>query len=105
MWKNAFGAYCRVIKVRGQVKGNKIVSYLKTDAAYREVDLCPEVAELLKNYVGSRRGLLFSLEDRGNADVLFERAEALAPPEVGEAGTLTRRVRRCTASAASGQPC
>jgi len=34
---------CRVIKVRGQVKGNRIVSYLKTDAAYREVDLFPEI--------------------------------------------------------------
>lgn len=52
-------ADCRVIKVRGQVKGNKIVSYLKTDAAYREVDLCPEVAELLKNYISSHHGLLF----------------------------------------------
>jgi len=50
---------CRVIKVRGQVKENRIVSYLKTDAAYREVDLCPEVAELLKNYIDSRHGLLF----------------------------------------------
>ena len=50
---------CRIIKVRGQVKENRIVSYLKTDAAYREVDLCPEVAELLKNYIGGRHGLLF----------------------------------------------
>ena len=49
---------CRVIKVRGQVKGNKIVPYVKTDAAYREIDLCAEVAELLKNYIGSRHGLL-----------------------------------------------
>jgi len=50
---------CRVIKVGGQVKGNKIVSYLKTDAAHRVVDLCPEVAELLKKYIGNRSGLLF----------------------------------------------
>jgi len=49
----------RVIKVRGQVKGNKVVPYVKTDAAYREVDLCPEVAELLANYIGNRSGLLF----------------------------------------------
>ena len=50
---------CRVIKVRGQVKENTIVSYLKTDAAYRDVDLCPEAAELLRNYIGTRHGLLF----------------------------------------------
>jgi len=50
---------CRVIKVRGQVKGNKVVSYLKTDAAYRDIGLCPEVAEVLKNYIGNRHGLLF----------------------------------------------
>jgi integrase len=31
----------------------------KTEAAYREVDLCPEVAELLANYIGNRSGLLF----------------------------------------------
>ncbi|HEY6338471.1 MAG TPA: site-specific integrase [Candidatus Sulfotelmatobacter sp.] len=53
---------CRVIKVRGQVKGSKIVSFLKTDAAYRDVDLCPEVAELLKKYIGNRHGLLFPSE-------------------------------------------
>jgi integrase len=55
---------CRVIKVRGQVKENRIVSYLKTDAAYREIDLCPEVAELLKNYIGGRHGLLFPSKTR-----------------------------------------
>lgn len=41
------------------MKGNKVVDYLKTDAAYRDVDLCPEAAELLKNYIGTRSGLLF----------------------------------------------
>jgi len=50
---------CSVIRVRQQVKGNKIVRYLKTDAAYRDIDLCPEAAELLKAYIGSRSGLLF----------------------------------------------
>jgi integrase len=49
----------QVIRVRGQAKGNKVVSYVKTDAAYRDIDLCPRVAELLKNYIGNRSGLLF----------------------------------------------
>jgi len=48
-----------VIQVRQQVKGNKIVSCLKTDAAWRDVDLHPVVAGLLQEYIGSRAGLLF----------------------------------------------
>jgi integrase len=49
---------CTVIRVRQQVKGNKIVCYLKTDAAYRDIDLCREVAAILKAYIGDRSGLL-----------------------------------------------
>jgi len=45
--------------VRVQVKGSRIVEYLKTDGAYRIVDLCPEAAEYLRNFVGERNGLLF----------------------------------------------
>jgi integrase len=48
-----------VIQVRQQVKGSRIVSLLKTDAAYRDVDLCPELAQLLEQYIGNRTGLLF----------------------------------------------
>ena len=50
---------CTMIDVQQQVKGSKIVQYLKTDAAYRVVDLCPEAAELLRKFTGDRRGLLF----------------------------------------------
>jgi integrase len=48
-----------MIAVRQQVKGSRIVPYLKTDAAYRVVDLCPEAARLLLKCIGNRRGLLF----------------------------------------------
>lgn len=48
-----------LVKVRCQVKGNKVVEYLKTGAAWRDIDLCPEVAELLMKYIGGRKGLLF----------------------------------------------
>lgn len=48
--------------VRCQVKGNKVVGYLKTGAAWRDIDLCPEVAELLMKYIGERKGLLFPLK-------------------------------------------
>jgi hypothetical protein len=65
-WNNAFIALpispdCTMIIVRQQVKGSKTVRYLKTDAAYRVVDLCPEDAELLRKFIGDRRGLLFPL--------------------------------------------
>ena len=50
---------CSVIYVRQQVKANRIVACLKTDAAWRDVDLDPVVAHSLREYVGTRQGLLF----------------------------------------------
>jgi integrase len=48
-----------VIYVRQQVKANKVVACLKTDAAWRVVDLDPRVAQLLLEYVKDHTGLLF----------------------------------------------
>jgi integrase len=50
---------CSVIYVRQQVKANRIVSCLKTDAAWRDVDLDPGVARCLREYVGNQTDLLF----------------------------------------------
>ena len=50
---------CSMILVKQQVKGSKVVEYLKTEAAYRIVDLCPEAAEYLRKFVGGRKQLLF----------------------------------------------
>jgi integrase len=50
---------CSMILVKQQVKGSRLVQYLKTDAAYRFVDLCPEAVKYLRNFVGDRKGLLF----------------------------------------------
>ena len=50
---------CTMIIVRQQVKGSKIVKHLKTDAAYRVVDICPEAAEHLRRFIRDRNGLLF----------------------------------------------
>jgi integrase/recombinase XerD len=50
---------CSVIYVRQQVKANKIVDCLKTDAAWRDVDIHPRVAQILREYVRTRIGLLF----------------------------------------------
>jgi integrase len=49
------------IQVRQQVHREKplIVSYLKTDAAYRDVDLHQEVAEYLRVFICGKDGLLF----------------------------------------------
>jgi integrase len=48
-----------VIYVRQQVKANRIVPCLKTDAAWRDVDLDPRMVEVLRGYLGNRTGLLF----------------------------------------------
>ena len=53
-----------MILVRQQVKGSKIVEYLKTEASYRIVDLCPEAAEYLRKFVGDRKGPLFPSRKR-----------------------------------------
>jgi integrase len=50
---------CTMIVVRQQVKGNKTVRHLKTDAAYRVVDISAEAAELLRKFIGDRGGLPF----------------------------------------------
>lgn len=51
----------RTIEVRQQVDRDtpRIVSCLKTNAAYRDIDLHPDVAEFLHRFIGERTGLLF----------------------------------------------
>lgn len=50
---------CSVIYVRQQVKANKVVACLKTDAAWRDVDIHPVVAQMLRQYLSPNHGLLF----------------------------------------------
>jgi integrase len=51
----------RTIKVEQQVRKDRpeIVKYLKTNAAKREIDLHPDVAEYLRRYSAKKLGLLF----------------------------------------------
>jgi integrase len=51
----------RTIIVEQQVEKNapRIVQHLKTDAAKREVDLHPDIAGYLRNYIAGKTGLLF----------------------------------------------
>jgi integrase len=45
-------------------KGNKIKSTLKTDAAYRDIDLHSALANMLSDYIGNRKeGFLFRTEN------------------------------------------
>lgn len=66
----------RTIEVRQQVDRDKprIVSYLKTDAACREVDLSVEVAEYLQRFIDAKDGLLF--ETRNGTPYLHNNLES-----------------------------
>jgi integrase len=65
----------RTIEVRQQVDRDKprIVQYLKTDAAFREIDLSVEAAEYLRSYINGRSGLLF--KTRNNTPYLHNALE------------------------------
>jgi integrase len=92
---------CTMIVVRQQVKGSKIVQYLKTDAAHRVVDICPEAAELLRKFIGDGRGLLFPSKS-GTTPVSYHNLlkryitpdfERLGIKEPGKAAHSFRRFR------------
>jgi hypothetical protein len=54
---------CSTICVKQQARRGRLQNRLKTVSAYREVDLHPDVALLLKSFIGTRtRGLLFQTE-------------------------------------------
>jgi integrase len=93
----------RTIEIQQQVDRDtpRIVSYLKTDAAYRQVDLSTEVAEYLLAFINGREGLLFktrngtpylhnSLESRW----LTERPKAMGLDEPGMGWHAFRRFRK-----------
>jgi integrase len=94
---------CRTIQVYQQVDRDRprIVKYLKTDAAFREVDLCAAVAEYLQAFKNRRDGLLFqtrngtpylhnSLEQRW----LTPRLEEMGIDEKGMGFHAFRRFRK-----------
>jgi hypothetical protein len=74
---------------------------LKTEAAYRDIDLHPDVAEYLQRFIGDREGLLFAtrngtphlhnnIEDRW----LTERLKAMGLDEPGMGWHAFRRFRK-----------
>jgi integrase len=54
----------RTIKVEQQVEKDepRLSQYLKTDAAYREIDVHPDIAEFMRNYLDGKNGLLFQTQ-------------------------------------------
>jgi integrase len=95
------------IQVRQQVHREKplIVSYLKTDAAYRDIDLHREVAEYLRVFICGRDGLLFKtrngtphLHNNIEERWLTERLKALQLDEPGMGWHAFRRFRNTCAA-------
>ena len=93
----------RTIQVYQQVDRDhpRIVKYLKTDAGFREVDLCTAVGEYLRAFINRKDGLLFetrngtpylhnSLEQRW----LTPRLEAMGIDERGMGFHAFRRFRK-----------
>src|SRR6202040_3699698 len=65
---------------------SRIVEYLKTEAAYRIVDLCPEAAEYLRNFVGDRKGFLFPSR-KGTTPVSYHNfRKRYLPPAMNKLG-------------------
>ena len=79
----------RTVIVEQQVEKNhpRIVRYLKTDAAAREVDLHPDVAEYLRRYATGKSGLLFSTES-GTPHLYGNLARRCLSPRLATLGLL-----------------
>jgi integrase len=93
----------RTIEVRQQVDREKpqIVPYLKTEAAFRDIDLHPDIAEFLQGFIDGKDGLLFAtrngtphlhnnIEDRW----LTERLKEMGLEEPGMGWHAFRRFRK-----------
>ena len=80
---------------------SKAVAYLKTAAGCRIVDLCPELAEYLRKFVGDRKGLLFPSRKRTTPisyrsflkRILTPSMKKLGIKETGKAAHAFRRFR------------
>ncbi len=93
----------RTLEVRQQVDRDtpRIVSYLKTDAAYRQVDLTAPVAEYLQAFIDGKDGLLFEtrngtpyLHNNLESRWLTERLKAMGLDEPGMGWHAFRRFRK-----------
>jgi integrase len=64
---NAISSDFRTLTIRQKAKRGIIQPFLKTEAGEREVDLCEELATMLRDFVGTRtEGLLFCTKSASN---------------------------------------
>jgi integrase len=93
----------RTIVVEQQVEKDapRIVQHLKTDAAKREIDLHPDIAEYLRKYVTEKKGLLFKTANNtphlnGNLEArwLTPRLEKMGLDEKGMGWHAFKRFRK-----------
>jgi integrase len=93
----------RTLEVRQQVDRDTphIVFCLKTDAAYRDIDLHPDVAEFLQRFIGEKKGLLFRtrngtphLHNNIEQRWLTERLKKMGLDEPGMGWHAFRRFRK-----------
>jgi integrase len=91
------------IEVQQQVDRDtpRIVSYLKTDAASRQIDLCPNVAEYPRTFIDGKDGLLFQtrngtpyLHNNLGSRWLTERLKKMDLDEPGMGWHAVRRFRK-----------
>ncbi len=101
--KEHFVNDCRTICIRQQVDRDRprIVEYLKTDAAYREVDVSEKVAKYLCAFVEDKGGLLFKtrngtpyLHNSLKQRWLTPRLKAMGVDEPGSGWHSFRRFRK-----------
>jgi integrase len=94
---------CRTIQVYQQVDRDhpRIVEYVKTDAGFREVDLCTAVGEYLQSFINRKDGLLFEtrngtpyLHNNLEQRWLTPRLEAMGIDERGMGFHAFRRFRK-----------
>jgi integrase len=94
---------CRTIQVYQQVDRDhpRIFKYLKTDAGFREVDLCTAVGEYLQAFINRKDGLLFEtrngtpyLHNNLEQRWLTPRLEAMGIDERGMGFHAFRRFRK-----------
>ena len=94
---------CRTIQVYQQVDRDhpRIVKYVKTDAGFREVDLCTAVGEYLQAFINHKDGLLFEtrngtpyLHNNLEQRWLTPRLEAMGIDERGMGFHAFRRFRK-----------
>jgi integrase len=94
---------CRTIQVYQQVDRDRprIIQYLKTNAGFREVDLCTAVGEYLQAFINRKDGLLFEtrngtpyLHNNLEQRWLTPRLEAMGIDEKGMGFHAFRRFRK-----------